>query len=197
MGRITEAVKHIIIINVILFAAGPLMGLNLQEWLALYFPKNEHFGIWQFVSHMFMHGGFAHILFNMYALWAFGTPLEQMWGRNKFLFFYFSAGIGAGLIYTAVNYYQFNNTYQDLIQLGMNAESIQQILNTGQYNSEILTAIPEKKISEFSRSTTLLLWEPRGQYMGYSLPLECHTLTQNWPLSFFRYPLRQNTSFRF
>lgn len=149
MGRITEAVKHIIIINVILFAAGPLMGLNLQEWLALYFPKNEHFGIWQFVSHMFMHGGFAHILFNMYALWAFGTPLEQMWGRNKFLFFYFSAGIGAGLIYTAVNYYQFNSTYQDLIQLGMNAESIQQILNTGHYNSEILTAIPEKKISEF------------------------------------------------
>ena len=76
---------------------------------------------------MFMHGGFAHILFNMYALWAFGTPLEQMWGRNKFLFFYFSAGIGAGLIYTAVNYYQFNSTYQDLMQLGMNADSIQQI----------------------------------------------------------------------
>lgn len=125
------------------------MGLNLQEWLALYFPKNEHFGIWQFVSHMFMHGGFAHILFNMYALWAFGTPLENMWGRNKFLFFYFSAGIGAGLIYTAVNYYQFNNIYQDLVQLGMNAESIQNILNTGQYNSDILSVIPEKKLSEF------------------------------------------------
>ncbi|MDZ7613934.1 MAG: rhomboid family intramembrane serine protease [Flavobacteriaceae bacterium] len=132
-----------------MFAVGPLLGLNLQEWLALYFPKNEHFGIWQFVSHMFMHGGFAHILFNMYALWAFGTPLENMWGRNKFLFFYFSAGLGAGLIYTAVNYFQFNNIYQDLVQLGMDAESIQNILNTGQYNPDILSAIPEKKLSEF------------------------------------------------
>ncbi|MGB5263337.1 MAG: rhomboid family intramembrane serine protease, partial [Lutimonas sp.] len=98
MGRITDAVKHLIIINVIFFAAGPLLGSNLSEWLALYFPKNDHFGFWQFVTHMFMHGSFMHILFNMYALWAFGTPLEQMWGRNKFLFFYFSAGIGAGII---------------------------------------------------------------------------------------------------
>ena len=52
------------------------------------FPENEKFGIWQFATHMFMHGGFSHILFNMYGLWAFGTPLEQIWGRNKFLFFY-------------------------------------------------------------------------------------------------------------
>ncbi|NNC70896.1 MAG: rhomboid family intramembrane serine protease, partial [Flavobacteriaceae bacterium] len=60
---------------------------------------------WQFVSHMFMHGNTIHIIFNMYALWAFGSPLEQMWGRNKFLFFYFSAGLGASLIYTLANYY--------------------------------------------------------------------------------------------
>ena len=149
MGRITDAVKHLIIINVIFFAAGPLLGTNLSEWLALYFPKNDHFRFWQFVSHMFMHGSFMHILFNMYALWAFGTPLEQMWGRNKFLFFYFSAGIGAGIIYTLVNYYQFNGVYQDLLQIGLSEGDIQQMLSTGQYNSNILTLITEKQISNF------------------------------------------------
>ncbi|MFD1316291.1 rhomboid family intramembrane serine protease [Namhaeicola litoreus] len=149
MGRITDAVKHLIIINVIFFAAGPLLGTNLSEWLALYFPKNENFGIWQFVSHMFMHGSFMHILFNMYALWAFGTPLEQMWGKNKFLFFYFSAGIGAGIIYTLVNYYQFNGVYRELIQIGLSEGDIQQMLTTGQYNSNILTQISEKQISNF------------------------------------------------
>ncbi|MGB5242500.1 MAG: rhomboid family intramembrane serine protease [Lutimonas sp.] len=149
MGRITDAVKHLIIINVIFFAAGPLLGSNLSEWLALYFPKNDHFGFWQFVTHMFMHGSFMHILFNMYALWAFGTPLEQMWGRNKFLFFYFSAGIGAGIIYTLVNYYQFNGVYQDLLQIGLSEGDIQQMLLSGQYNSNILTQITEKQISNF------------------------------------------------
>jgi membrane associated rhomboid family serine protease len=148
MGRLTEAVKHLIILNVIFFAASAFLGANLGEWLALYFPKNEHFGFWQFVSHMFMHGGFMHILFNMYALWAFGSPLEQMWGRNKFIFFYFSAGIGAGLIYTAVNYYQFNNVYNELVSIGMQSSDIKNLLEYGRYSSDILERIPEKRLSE-------------------------------------------------
>ena len=147
MGKLTEAIKHLIILNVIFFGASSLLGLNLGNWLALYFPQNDHFGFWQFVSHMFLHGGFMHILFNMYALWAFGSPLEQMWGRNKFLFFYFSAGIGAGLIYTAVNYFQFNSIYNDLIGVGLQPGDIQNLLESGRYNSGILDQIPEKKLS--------------------------------------------------
>ncbi len=148
MGRITDAVKHLIILNVIFFAASELLGLNLSNYLALYFPKNEHFGLWQMVSHMFMHGSFMHILFNMYALWAFGSPLEQMWGRNKFLFFYFSAGIGAGLIYTAVNYFQFNNIFNELIGAGISSSDIQNLLETGRYNSDILNLISEKRLTD-------------------------------------------------
>ncbi len=149
MGRITETVKHLIILNALFFAASSLLGLNLDNLLALYFPENENFGIWQFVTHMFMHGGFMHILFNMYALWAFGSPLEQIWGRNKFLFFYFSSGLGAGLIYTAVNYYQFNSIYDNLINLGLQTSDLQRILTTGEYNTEILNQISEKKLMEF------------------------------------------------
>lgn len=148
MGKLTDAIKHLIILNVIFFIASSVLGLNIGNWLALYFPQNDHFGFWQFVSHMFLHGGFMHILFNMYALWAFGSPLEQMWGRNKFLFFYFSAGIGAGLIYTAVNYFQFNSIYNELVGIGLQTGDIQSLLESGRYNSGILDQISEKKLSE-------------------------------------------------
>ena len=148
MGRITDAVKHLIILNVIFFAGSSIIGPQLGNWLALYFPGSPNFGVWQFVTHMFMHGGLMHILFNMYALWAFGSPLEQMWGRNKFLFFYFSSGIGAGLIYTAVNYFQFNGIYNDLLAMGIQNADIQTLLDTGRYNTAILENIPEKKLVE-------------------------------------------------
>ena len=108
MGRITETIKHLLIINILFFVAAQMFGAQIYELFSLYFPKNEHFQLWQIITHMFMHGGFMHILFNMYALWAFGTPLEQMWGRNKFLFFYISAGLGAALIHIGVNYYYYN-----------------------------------------------------------------------------------------
>ncbi|WP_369048651.1 rhomboid family intramembrane serine protease [Tenacibaculum sp. UWU-22] len=148
MPRLTDAIKHIIIINVILFITPQLLNIDLTNILALQFPKNPHFGIWQYVTHMFMHGGFAHILFNMYALWAFGTPLEQMWGRNKFLFFYFSAGIGAGIIYTLVNYYQFNGIYDQLTNLGLSASDIQNMLDTGRYNQGLVT-LPAAELQQF------------------------------------------------
>lgn len=148
MGRLTDAVKHLIILNVIFFAGSAIIGPQLSNWLALYYPGSPNFGVWQFVTHMFMHGGLMHILFNMYALWAFGSPLEQMWGRNKFLFFYFSAGIGAGLIYTAVNYFQFNGIVNELVSLGLQQADIQSILESGRYNTAILDSVPEEKLLE-------------------------------------------------
>ena len=136
MNKLTDAIKHLIIINVILFVAPQLLQLDFSNILALHFPKNEHFGIWQYVTHMFMHGGFAHILFNMYGLWAFGTPLEQMWGKKKFIFFYFSAGLGAGVIYTLANYYQFNGIYDLFLNAGLNPSEIVSILESGSTNDQ-------------------------------------------------------------
>jgi len=134
MNNITGAIKHLIIINVILFVGPQFMKLDFSNLLALHFPKNEHFGIWQYITHMFMHGSFGHILFNMYGLWAFGSPLEKMWGKNKFIFFYFSAGIGAGLIYTLVNYYQFNEIYNLFINAGLQQSEIITILESAKTN---------------------------------------------------------------
>ncbi|SED51905.1 Rhomboid family protein [Tenacibaculum sp. MAR_2010_89] len=148
MPKLTDAIKHLIIINVIMFATPLLLKMDLTNIFALHLPTNEHFGFWQYISSMFMHGGSMHLIFNMYSLWAFGTPLEQMWGKNKFLFFYFSAGLGAGLIYTFVNYYQFNDIYEQLISLGLSSSDIQQILEFGKYNDDIIT-LSNKTMSEF------------------------------------------------
>tara|TARA_R110002126_G_scaffold112105_1_gene250154 strand:- start:15131 stop:15856 length:726 start_codon:yes stop_codon:yes gene_type:complete len=150
MNKLTDAIKHLIIINVIVFIAPQLLQLDFTNMLALHFPKNEHFGFWQYVTHMFMHGSFPHILFNMYGLWAFGTPLEQMWGKNKFIFFYFSAGLGAGLIYTLVNYYQFNSIYEQLINFGLSASEIQNILDIGSYNDPRILISNDKMIKFYS-----------------------------------------------
>jgi len=134
MNNITDAIKHLIIINVILFVGPQFLKLDFSNLLALHFPKNEHFGIWQYITHMFMHGSFGHILFNMYGLWAFGAPLEKMWGKNKFIFFYFSAGFGAGLIYTLVNYYQFNGIYNLFMNAGLQQSEIITILESAKTN---------------------------------------------------------------
>ena len=147
-NKFSGAIKHLIIINVIVFLVPQLLQLDLTNMLALHFPENENFGFWQYVTHMFMHGSFPHILFNMYGLWAFGTPLEQLWGRNKFIFFYFSAGIGAGLIYTLVNYYQFNGIYDQLMGFGLSSGDIQNILNTGGYNEAVIT-LPTETMRKF------------------------------------------------
>lgn len=141
MSKITDAIKHLIIINAIVFIAPQILQLDFTNILGLHFPKNEHFGIWQYVTHMFMHGSFPHILFNMYGLWAFGSPLEQMWGRNKFLFFYFSAGIGAAIIYTLVNYYQFNSIFQLFLGAGLSENEVIEILKVGSTNDYRLNGV--------------------------------------------------------
>ncbi|WP_291960084.1 rhomboid family intramembrane serine protease [Maribacter sp.] len=149
MGRITETIKHLLIINVLFFVATQLYGEQMYELFSLYFPKNEHFQLWQIITHMFMHGGFMHILFNMYALWAFGSPLEQMWGRNKFLFFYISAGLGAALIHIGVNYYYYNAGMSALMEAGLAESNILEIINSGQYSTDWYNIAGKATIDNF------------------------------------------------
>lgn len=144
MGKITDTVKHIIIINVLLYLVAKFAYPPLQDLFALHFPENPDFGFWQFVTHMFMHSqqSLMHIAFNMFGVYMFGSPLEQLWGRNKFLFFYFSAGIGAGLIYTGVNYFQYNMAFQELIQSGATSNEILGLMDrTKIYQNEAMQTV--------------------------------------------------------
>jgi membrane associated rhomboid family serine protease len=142
MGRITDTVKTLLIINVIFFIGSQLLGDVAYEYFALWFVKNPNFQVWQVITHMFVHGGFTHILFNMYALWAFGGPIEQMLGQKRFLFFYFTAGIGAALLHTLVNFYGYQTGVQDLLDAGMNMTQVDNFFLTGEYPKAILDTVP-------------------------------------------------------
>ena len=88
MRTLPDIVKQLIIVNVLFFFGSMSLGGSAYDLLALHYPQNQKFVPWQIATHMFMHGGVNHILFNMFGLWMFGGTLAQMWGRNKFLFFY-------------------------------------------------------------------------------------------------------------
>ena len=124
-------------INILVFFASN--SIELTSLLALYFPENENFAAWQFVTHMFMHGGLTHLLFNMFALWMFGTHLERIWGSKRFLIFYFACGIGAAMIYTAVNYYQFNSIYALLTDTGLSKFDIQSMIDKSSYPPNVIS----------------------------------------------------------
>lgn len=146
MGRMSETIKVLIIVNVLFLVGSMTLGDTAYKLFALYYFENPNFQIWQIVTHMFMHGGLFHILFNMYALWAFGTPLEMRWGRGKFLFFYFSAGLGAALIHSMANYYFVQEGVNALMGAGLNHDQIIEIFSTGRYDTRILSAVPKETI---------------------------------------------------
>ena len=106
MLRLTDVVKHLLVINVLVFIASEFLGLT--DLLALHYPASDKFMPLQIVTHFFMHGGFAHIFFNMFALVMFGSALETLWGPKKFLFFYFVCAFGAAALHMGVSYWDFS-----------------------------------------------------------------------------------------
>ena len=104
LSSIPPAIKNIIIINVLVMIMTALNEQDMIANFALFYPTSPFFKPWQIITHMFMHGGFWHIFFNMYTLFIFGTVLERIWGTKKFLVFYFVTGIGAALLHTGVQF---------------------------------------------------------------------------------------------
>jgi membrane associated rhomboid family serine protease len=105
---------YLIVTNLIFFAVSNLLpGLfpstpldayisPADMFLGLHYPSSDYFRPFQIITHMFMHGGIAHIFFNMFNLYMFGTILERVWGQRRFLEFYFITGFGAMLLHTGV-----------------------------------------------------------------------------------------------
>lgn len=106
MSNVPPAVKNLIIINVLVMIMTSLNENFMYEKFALFYPTSPFFHWWQPLTHMFMHGGFWHLFFNMYTLFIFGSVLERVWGTKKFLIFYFVTGLGAALIHTGVEWLQ-------------------------------------------------------------------------------------------
>lgn len=107
-------VKNLLLVNVIMYLITIITGNFMYENFALFYFKSPLFKPFQLVTHMFMHGGFTHILFNMYTLYIFGCVLERVWGSQKFLFYYFVTGIGAALLHMGVMWLQLQGYIADL-----------------------------------------------------------------------------------
>ena len=129
MGRITDTVKVLVIINIIFYVGSLLVGEEAYRLFVIWFPENENFQIWQLVTHMFMHSATipTHILFNMFMLYMFGSTLENTIGKNKFLFLYFSAGIGSVGIQILFAYWQYIPALNMHLEAGVTMENLQQL----------------------------------------------------------------------
>jgi len=135
MRNIPVVTKNLLIINILVFIATyVLRGVNidLNDILGLHFFLAKDFRIWQFFTYMFMHGGFTHILMNMFMLWMFGMVVENVWGPKKFLFYYIVCGLGAGLCQELAQYgtYIVDGLAQyDSVRLGINIVPMDVYLN--------------------------------------------------------------------
>lgn len=113
MSRLTDVVKNLLLLNVIVFLAVLLdnaagQPLVLESLLALHYPESGKFLPVQLVTHFFMHGGLLHLFFNMFALVIFGPPLEARWGAQRFLLFYFVCAFGSAGLHLLWNYWDFS-----------------------------------------------------------------------------------------
>jgi len=134
MNNLPTVTKNILIINVLAFMAtmvAPRYGIDLNDYLGLHFFKASQFNVVQLLTYMFMHSGFTHLFFNMFAVWMFGRILEQVWGPKRFLFYYLACGIGAGIIQEVVQYVQWvtDLSAYDSVNLGYTVISMSEYLN--------------------------------------------------------------------
>ena len=112
-SMLPPVVKNLLIINGLLFLAtyalGSSFGINLTKVFALHYPGAEDFSPYQYVTHMFMHGGFGHLFFNMFALWMFGYALENVWGSQRFFLYFMVTGLGAAFFHTLINWIDYSS----------------------------------------------------------------------------------------
>ncbi|MCE6989222.1 rhomboid family intramembrane serine protease [Dyadobacter sp. CY323] len=105
MLAITPTVRNLLILNILFYLVDSSI-LNLSNGFALRSLLSPYFMPYQFVTYMFLHGSLGHLFSNMFGLFMFGPLLERMWGPKKFLFFYFFTGIGAGLLFSGIDYFE-------------------------------------------------------------------------------------------
>lgn len=143
MRNIPTVTKNLLIINVLAYLVGMLFGNRaggLNDLFGLHFFLASDFGVYQFVTYMFMHDGLRHLFFNMFALWMFGCIVERTWGARKFLFFYMVCGIGAGLLQEMAQFVQFYMLAAENVK-GFNFSHILSVANANAAYLNSLTTV--------------------------------------------------------
>ena len=132
-NELPVVVKNLLIINGLLFLATVSLsnlGIDLVKILGLHQFQSNDFRPHQLITHIFMHGSFTHLFFNMFALWMFGKILENIWGEKRFLIYYMITGIGAAFIHLLISQYQ-------IISISNQIPELVSIAIEGKYNPSI------------------------------------------------------------
>ena len=167
-GFLPPVVKNLLIINVLFFLATevlrPTMNIDLTDILGLHYFAAQKFAPYQFITYMFMHGGFSHILFNMFALWMFGTVLEQVWGPKKFLLYYVITGIGAALVHYLVFYFEITPALNSIDAFLANPDlaTLQQFASNHKFNISASSDELEQAFNAFQSNYVTLQQEPNN-----------------------------------
>lgn len=129
LQRIAPITKNLLILNVLFFAAKYVFAatqtVNLDILLGAFYPLSDNFKSHQVLSHMFMHGDFMHFFFNMFALYMFGSNVEQILGDKKYIILYFGAGLGAFLLFNLTNYISAQSLIEDY---GLSVSQVNEIV---------------------------------------------------------------------
>lgn len=131
LSGIPNVCKNILIINIIVWLAQMVLmqrGIDLTNYLGLYYFESPNFRIYQFFTYMFLHDphSFGHVFFNMFAVFMFGRLLEQIWGPKRFLTYYFITGIGAALIQMIIIGFRIYS-----VKSGLSPEAISDVIAQG------------------------------------------------------------------
>jgi membrane associated rhomboid family serine protease len=160
-----DAVKNLLIINGILFLTlmvfGDKFNVDLNDILGLHYFQAEKFRPYQLITYMFMHGNFMHIFFNMFALWMFGSAMENFWGTKRFLIYYMVTGIGAAITQYAVLYYQLSPVLDSLDAFISNPQlaAFQEMISNGTIS--IISPEMQESFHDFSvKYDQLMLKDP-------------------------------------
>ncbi|MEJ6792718.1 MAG: rhomboid family intramembrane serine protease [Lacinutrix sp.] len=168
MIKLTETVKHIVLINVIFFIASITLADTtlFNKWMVMYYPLNTDFHLWQVVTHLFMHLDFMHLLSNMLLLVFIGTLLEKAIGKNKFLILYFSAGLGAVILSVLVDYIQIELALNTLSNSGFNKLDVMSTLTNGKYSPAWESVLTESSFKNLVSNFNKISLGASGAVMG-------------------------------
>ncbi len=166
-------VKNLLIINGLFFLATISLEtayrIDLFQKLGLFMPGSPNFQPYQFVSHMFMHANFNHIFFNMFALWMFGTAIENLMGSRRFLIYYMITGFGAAFLHLGVNYIELLSLRNELLNAGLSPQELRQYVESPPEPSGQTLPAP------------WLVTSANSSYPPWELPEPC--LASCWPLA--------------
>ena len=141
--------NRLVAITVIIYFVVEALFAGQRSGLELYFWQNPDFKVWQLVSSIFLHGGLAHLAFNMIGLWSFGRVLEKVWGNQRFLIFYLLCGVGASVISIAVTHFQFQSASNELLNAGISASDLDSWLANGSIPGSAIVNANKEALQSF------------------------------------------------